>query len=665
MTPNTIICVRHDDGDPFVLRKVQVGSLSPTEDDGDAILINAFDLERILMERVIEKSVQVKTQQTGNSHSDNGDNDYQSDDEGTLLQQKQVFSRPRRDVAFLKCTGMVPSYNIKTLLALSEDNQSPSIKIICYQSDCDDPSQLIQQQQQQQRPQLLQRGPHSDWKRTSLKESNNEHGETTTSNYDEKTPTTSISWMDLRQIQDNDPQHPFLSTEAGVVQLLRSILTPSHDASPWVNNNNNNNNNIDNENNLSDSNDDDSLLPDIVVLVLKDGSTNDNNDNNDNDQKVAAAAKTTFSLLKDFRVSDVAPSWFLHCYAHLKDLESSSEDLFFSQNNTTTNKDSNDTTSSSSASLLIYKKLSNRQTYHITNPELVVPGHNNKSCSSDDITTTIVSKGCLWEQYEEKKEENENYDTHHYQEKKDSVVDNNNRQYRLVSPPYLNLEEEYTNRVMSKLFSKDAIRIFTEDALSVPLWTPWPESAHYKTSSLGNEKPWTVFPLCHCFPANEPDNFTWVNATKVHVPRTCSLLEDALKCCNDGEDESSSGRSYLRTALFSQLAPGSVLEEHTGWADLANHVLRLHIPLVVPTNNSGRNDDLCGTWVDGCVETHAVGRPLLFDDSKIHRAFNYSDGNRIVLIVDIARPERLPLGTAESGHTDELDAFIEQMNIPN
>lgn len=116
--------------------------------------------------------------------------------------------------------------------------------------------------------------------------------------------------------------------------------------------------------------------------------------------------------------------------------------------------------------------------------------------------------------------------------------------------------------------------------------------------------------------------------------------------------------------LFSQLDPGSVLEEHTGWADLANHVLRLHIPLVIPNNDIDNNDDLCGTWVDGCVQTHAVGRPLLFDDSKIHRAFNYSDRNRIVLIVDLVRPKSLPSGTAKSGHTEELDAFIEQMNIP-
>jgi aspartyl/asparaginyl beta-hydroxylase (cupin superfamily) len=142
-----------------------------------------------------------------------------------------------------------------------------------------------------------------------------------------------------------------------------------------------------------------------------------------------------------------------------------------------------------------------------------------------------------------------------------------------------------------------------------------------------------------------------------HVPRTRKLLEDLV------------GTRYLRTALFSRLAPHSVLEAHTGWADLANHVLRLHIPLVVPRGGDGCHDDdnddgLCGTWVDGCVETHAVGRALLFDDSKIHRAFNYSNADRLVLIVDLARPEHLPPGYASGGHSEELDAFIAQMSVP-
>ena len=36
-----------------------------------------------------------------------------------------------------------------------------------------------------------------------------------------------------------------------------------------------------------------------------------------------------------------------------------------------------------------------------------------------------------------------------------------------------------------------------------------------------------------------------------------------------------------------------------------------------------------------------------------------SDQDRVVLIVDILRPSWIPLGTAEGGHTEELDQFID------
>jgi len=653
--PETIICVRHDDGDPFVIQRVarSVTTTSTATITDDGVTLSALDLERILMERMRGKPIRMQ-------------NNFHMDEE--IIQQQQqeterkVFYRPRRDLSFLKCSGMALFHNLRTILALSEDNQSPHVKINCYQAEYQRRNEIIDNvchsddnPQHRQRPRFQrQRGPHSDWKRTPFIEKD-------VHNYDEtNNKLTNMRWIDLRWIEDKcnneeyygddkdtredenkkntDSTRPFLSTEAGAVQLLRSILTPSHDASPWVDN----------------SSDPDSL-PDIVVLVLKDGS----NDNNQKDQ-------ASFSLLKDFRVSDVAPSWFMHCYAHMEYLEASSWDLFFPNNNNNDTNNDRDTSSkcstTSPASLMIYKQLSHRQTHYISNPY----GDRIGNYGTLRKTTKIPSKGFLWEEYEENEDDSDS----HHQEQNDGVDNNkttpvNHRHYRLVSPPYLNLEEEYPKHVFAKLFSKDAIRIFTEDALSVPQWIPWPESAHYKTSSQGNERPWTVFPLCHCFPANEPDNFTWVPATKAHVPRTCHLLDEALRCCDGGNDDRSSNQSsYLRTALFSQLDPGSVLEEHTGWADLANHVLRLHIPLVIPNNDIDNNDDLCGTWVDGCVQTHAVGRPLLFDDSKIHRAFNYSDRNRIVLIVDLVRPKSLPSGTAKSGHTEELDAFIEQMNIP-
>eukprot|EP00531_Pseudo-nitzschia_arenysensis_P020478 CAMPEP_0116146552 /NCGR_PEP_ID=MMETSP0329-20121206/17230_1 /TAXON_ID=697910 /ORGANISM="Pseudo-nitzschia arenysensis, Strain B593" /LENGTH=348 /DNA_ID=CAMNT_0003642317 /DNA_START=304 /DNA_END=1350 /DNA_ORIENTATION=+ len=346
---------------------------------------------------------------------------------------------------------------------------------------------------------------------------------------------------------------------------------------------------------------------------------------------------------------------------HLETLEQNLDKSF------QTNPETAGIASSVASTLLIYKKLSHRPILHATNPaesnglgdnvntETLTP--NTEATDEQKIgkataTDAALKNGCLWEEYEVIEDDDES-------DEKKGDGSKDSRHYQLVSPPYLNLDQEYPGaNLLAKLFSKEALRIFTEDALSVPRWTPWPETAHYKVSSFGNEKPWTVFPLCHCFPAYEPDKLTWITSTKAFVPRTCRLLEEALQYGD--------GQTYLRTALFSQMAPRSVLEEHTGWSDLANHVLRLHIPLVVPNHSGidGENDDLCGTWVDGCVETHAVGRPLLFDDSKIHRAFNYSDSDRIVLIVDLARPEKLPLGTAESGHTDELDSFIAQMSVP-
>jgi aspartyl/asparaginyl beta-hydroxylase (cupin superfamily) len=152
-----------------------------------------------------------------------------------------------------------------------------------------------------------------------------------------------------------------------------------------------------------------------------------------------------------------------------------------------------------------------------------------------------------------------------------------------------------------------------------------------------------VFPLCHCFPANAVENRKFIDVTCAFVPQTVALLKEKLG-------------DTLRTALFSRLDPQTTLEAHTGWQDLANHVMRVHIPLVVPAGG------LCGTWVDGCVETHQEGRPLCFDDAKVHRAFNYSKEERIVLILDLARPSYLPLGHATGGHTEELDSFINSLS---
>ena len=224
---------------------------------------------------------------------------------------------------------------------------------------------------------------------------------------------------------------------------------------------------------------------------------------------------------------------------------------------------------------------------------------------------------------------------------------------RMASPPYLSDSQDYEAAMLEPLVAQ--WRVIREEALQIPQWTAWPETQHYSKArskssddDSDDDEPfhptWNVFPLCHCFPANQPEKKVWIDKTCAFVPRTVQLLQQHLG-------------PVLRTALFSRLDPETTLEAHTGWSDLANHVIRCHLPLMVPEGG------LCGTWVDGCVETHEEGRFLCFDDSKTHRAFNYSSGDRIVLILDLARPQYLPLGTATGGHSDELDQFIAQMNV--
>jgi hypothetical protein len=472
--------------------------------------------------------------------------------------QDSVEFPPRMDCHWLHCQH--PRIPISTILGLPEDNHhmnlDPTLQISCFRGQS-----KIRGEKESTNKCCACEEPHLQWKRTSRKE------QTSALRKDNDSHSVSVSWIDLREIPD------LVETQAGALHLLRSVLGPSHDASPWVEE-------------TADTTDD------IVVLALEE----------------------PYSALLDFRVSDAAPSWFCHSIVFLENLE---------EKGSWWNQRRPSSADAPPATLVVYKRLSSRDWLSTTHP------------ADPKLPTT---PGCLWETYYEKLNPNDDQDNTRAKEPS----------YREQCPPYLNFYQDYPG--CEALFDPNNIEIFLQEALRIPQWTPWPETQHYTKHTEGVEngngdsKPWTVFPLCHCFPANQVDKFQWVQPTKALCPKTCDILQSVLG-------------PNLRTSLFSQLAPNTTLEPHTGWSDLANHVVRLHIPLIVPQG------DTCGTWVDGCVETHRVGRPLLFDDSKIHRAFNYSQEVRIVLIVDLARPSELPVGRATGGHSDELDQFIQQMNM--
>jgi aspartyl/asparaginyl beta-hydroxylase (cupin superfamily)/Tfp pilus assembly protein PilF len=82
-------------------------------------------------------------------------------------------------------------------------------------------------------------------------------------------------------------------------------------------------------------------------------------------------------------------------------------------------------------------------------------------------------------------------------------------------------------------------------------------------------------------------------------------------------------------ALFSKLRPRTRIPPHHG---MVNTRLICHLPLIVPENCGAiRVGNEAREWVEGEL--------LIFDDSMLHEAWNDSDGERVVLLFDIWRPE--------------------------
>jgi len=80
--------------------------------------------------------------------------------------------------------------------------------------------------------------------------------------------------------------------------------------------------------------------------------------------------------------------------------------------------------------------------------------------------------------------------------------------------------------------------------------------------------------------------------------------------------------------LFSILAPGTHIEPHNG---MLNTRLICHLPLIVPPG--------CRLRVGNHVRAVEAGKPMIFDDSIEHEAWNDSDSPRAVLLFEIWRPE--------------------------
>jgi beta-hydroxylase len=106
----------------------------------------------------------------------------------------------------------------------------------------------------------------------------------------------------------------------------------------------------------------------------------------------------------------------------------------------------------------------------------------------------------------------------------------------------------------------------------------------------------------------------------------------------------------IKTVAISKLKPQSQIQPHIGWGELANGILRCHYGLIVP-HDSGC---VCDNW----VVLHKDGEWLVFDDAKMHSSYNFSDEDRIIIIIDMERPSHIKPGTSTVAYKKELLDFI-------
>ncbi len=105
----------------------------------------------------------------------------------------------------------------------------------------------------------------------------------------------------------------------------------------------------------------------------------------------------------------------------------------------------------------------------------------------------------------------------------------------------------------------------------------------------------------------------------VRCPRTFAAVKDLPLCRIDGRTPS---------VLFSLLRPGARIPPHHGFM---NARLIVHLPVIVPVQCTLRVGSETRAWREGEL--------MFFDDSIEHEAWNLSQEPRIVLILDVWRPE--------------------------
>lgn len=109
----------------------------------------------------------------------------------------------------------------------------------------------------------------------------------------------------------------------------------------------------------------------------------------------------------------------------------------------------------------------------------------------------------------------------------------------------------------------------------------------------------------------------------VNYPQRLALFPETMKVLDQIPD--------ISTIYFSALSPHTTIAPHTGDTDA---FYRVHLGLEIPEKLPN-----CGFEVAGQQVEWQEGKCFAFNDMYYHTAWNHTEKERIVLILDILRPE--------------------------
>lgn len=209
----------------------------------------------------------------------------------------------------------------------------------------------------------------------------------------------------------------------------------------------------------------------------------------------------------------------------------------------------------------------------------------------------------------------------------DKVQNHSKAFYSLDEYPQFRLLEENYDAILQELIEvtqKHEIqnKIETED-----LFEPWIEKNLYEES---NDEGWDVAPLM-------------IGGTEIEerckkFPLLYSLVRQ-LK--------------GIMSVSYSLLKPGTHIVPHKGYDDYSERVLRFHMGMIIPEGD-------VAIRVDRQIKKWECGKSFIFDDFLIHEAWNFSDKDRMVLIMDFLREEQNEVVFVDSNFNNSIKSYLQK-----